>query len=107
MRQSRSMGFMAHLKRRIQNNDLRMGASKTVVTLQLLGEQLIPSAMGLMLAYALLFIGIRMQPVPDTWAIFLLEMRGVAWMLAGSGVGTVFGIGMIRERNLFSLFKAR
>lgn len=102
------LAFAACWLRRLElAGDLHAGASKTVVTLQLLGEQLIPTAIGLMMAYALLFVGIRMQPVPDTWAIFLLELRGVAWMLVGSGAGTLLGIGMIRERNLFSLFKAR
>lgn len=57
--------------------DLHVGARKTLILAQMLCEQLIPTFIGLVMAYSALFILIgTMNPTPsDSLAIFLLELH--------------------------------
>ena len=89
--------------------DLHVGARKTLILAQMLCEQLIPTLIGLVMAYSALFILIgRMNPTPsDSLAIFLLELHDGLPLPCATAMGTAIAVILIREKDLFRLFKTR
>ena len=89
--------------------DLHVGARKTLILAQMLCEQLIPTFIGLVMAYSALFILIgTMNPTPsDSLAIFLLELHDGLPLPCATAMGTAIAVILIREKDLFRLFKTR
>lgn len=89
--------------------DLHVGARKTLILAQMLCEQLIPTFIGLVMAYSALFILIgTMNPTPsDSLAIFLLELHDGLPLPCATAMGTAIAVILIREKELFRLFKTR
>ena len=75
----------------------------------MLCEQLIPTLIGLVMAYSAPFILIgTMNPTPsDSLAIFLLELRDGLPLPCATAMGTAIAVILIREKDLFRLFKTR
>ena len=71
----------------------------------MLCEQLIPTFIGLVMAYSALFILIgTMNPTPsDSLAIFLLELHDGLPLPCATAIAVI----LIREKDLFRLFKTR
>ena len=75
----------------------------------MLCEQLIPTFIGLVMAYSALFILIgTMNPTPsDSLAICLLELHDGLPLPCATAMGTAIAVILIREKDLFRLFKTR
>lgn len=105
-----ALAFVYLRRRRLEiAGDLHAGASKPIILLQMLGEHMIPTLMGMIMAYSVLFILVRLiNPTPaDTMPIFLLELHEGLLLPCATAAGILISTALIKENDLFKLFKTR
>lgn len=103
------LSFVFCHRRRLEiAGDLHVGASKTLILVQMIGERMIPVFMGMIMAYSTLFIFVEaLNPTSsDSLAIFLLELRSGMPLPCAAAAGTMIAVLLIRETHLYRLFKS-